>query len=309
MSLSQTHPLEGVYAASVTPLLPDFSPDLETFPQYLRFLADRGCHGALLLGTTGEGPSFSPEERCNIFKSGLLVRQTHPDFKLLAGTGTPSMDETIGLTKSAFDMGFDGVVVLPPYYYRNVSDDGLFDWFSQVLDKSVPSDGCFLGYHIPAISGIGISFKLIEKLMNAFPKRFCGLKDSSHDLKHAQRLGKQFGNDLLILNGNDGLFTSALHANAKGCITALANLCSPDLRLVWQAHQQGDTNIAAQSRLKTTRQVMSNYPPAAPLVKAILNKRFNFPLWPVHPPLLPLSPNIVEKANLEMDLVRDVRKP
>jgi 4-hydroxy-tetrahydrodipicolinate synthase len=141
----QKHPLSGVYAAAVTPLNADYSPDLEAIPELLAFLAERGCHGALLLGTTGEGPSFSAREREAIWKAGLKVREEYPEFRLLAGTGTPSLDETIMLTKTAFDIGYDGVVVLPPYYFRNASADGLLAWYRQVIEKGVPSDGAFLG--------------------------------------------------------------------------------------------------------------------------------------------------------------------
>jgi 4-hydroxy-tetrahydrodipicolinate synthase len=92
-------------------------------PRLLDFLARRGCHGALLLGTTGEGPSFAPEERIAIFRAALEVQQTQPAFRLLAGTGTPSLEETIILTRAAFDLGMDGVVVLPPYYFRKITDN------------------------------------------------------------------------------------------------------------------------------------------------------------------------------------------
>jgi len=118
--------IKGVYAASITPLKKDFSPDLGSLPGYLDFLARRGCHGALLLGTTGEGPSFSTKQRTEIFKAALEVRQEWPEFRLLAGTGTPSLDETEGLTKAVFDLGFDGAVTLPPYYFRASEEDGLF---------------------------------------------------------------------------------------------------------------------------------------------------------------------------------------
>jgi len=103
----------GIFAAAITPLRSDFSPDLSVLPLYLDFLAQRGCHGALLLGTTGEGPSFSPEQRRDVFRAALKVRQEHPEFRLLAGTGTPSLDETSALTRSAFDLGIGtGSIVL-----------------------------------------------------------------------------------------------------------------------------------------------------------------------------------------------------
>src|SRR5512143_3179954 len=99
--------LAGVYAAAVTPLKADFSPDVDAIPPFLSFLAGRGCHGALILGTTGEGPSFSPAERETIWRAAVKVRQQHPEFRLLAGTGTPSLTETIDLTRMAFDIVFD----------------------------------------------------------------------------------------------------------------------------------------------------------------------------------------------------------
>src|SRR3989304_3990611 len=132
--MSDLHPLAGVYAAAVTPLKHDstldtstlrhasLSASLEAVPVLLRFLASRGCHGALLFGTTGEGPSFSPKEREALLRSARVYRQQLPGFKLLAGTGTPSLSETIELTKLAFDLGSDGVFVLPPYYFPKATD-------------------------------------------------------------------------------------------------------------------------------------------------------------------------------------------
>src|SRR5574340_904978 len=151
------HSLSGVYAAAVTPLKPDLSPDLDAVAPFLGFLASRGCHGALIFGTTGEGPSFSPAERADVWRAALKVREQYPAFRLLAGTGTPSLTETIDLTRAAFDLGYDGVVTLPPYYFRKATDDGLFDWFEQLITKAVPRDGYLFGYHFPGVAGIGFS--------------------------------------------------------------------------------------------------------------------------------------------------------
>ncbi len=294
--MAYPHPLGGVYAAAVTPLGDDFSLDLEKLPELLAFLAGRGCHGALLLGTTGEGPSFSPEERRAILQAALLVRQEHPRFRLLAGTGTPSLDETIRLTRSAFDLGMDGVVVLPPYYFRNVRQEGLFLWFRQVIQQAVPRGGYLLGYHIPALSGVPLSLELLRRLRDAFPQQFAGIKDSSGEAGYAQQLGEAFGAEFLVLNGTDRLFILALRANAAGCITALANLISPTLRQVWDAHLRGASNLTAQSRLDKARSVLETYAPAAPFIKAILHHVHHFPKWSVRPPLLPLAPEIAAQA-------------
>src|SRR6185503_20436276 len=176
------------------------------------FLARRGCHGALLFGTTGEGPSFGPQERIEACKVALQVRQAHPDFKLFLGTGTPSLDETVTLTRAAFDLGYDGAVVLPPYYFRKVSDEGLFAWFGEVIRRAVPAGGAFFGYHIPPISGVALSLDLLARLKDTFPDRFTGLKDSSADAEHGRLLGERFGSDLLIFCSTDPLLRGALQA-------------------------------------------------------------------------------------------------
>ena len=288
--------LAGVYAAAVTPLRPDGAIALQDFPLLLDFLAQRGCHGALLFGTTGEGPSFSPTERLEALRSALLVRQKHPQFRLLFGTGTPSLEETASLTRAAFDLGVDGVVVLPPYYFRKVSDDGLMAWFSQVIETAVPAGGALLGYHFPNMSGVPLSLDLLKRLKEAYPETFAGIKDSSSDPEHARLLDETFGADLLVLTGSDRLFSHALQHAAGGCITAMANICSPDLRLVWEAHLQGTSDETAQARLSAARSVIERYPPAPSLIKALLARQHALPRWNVRPPLLPLPAELEEQA-------------
>ncbi len=291
--------IDGVIAAALTPLNPDGSIALEDLPLLLDFLARRGCHGALLLGTTGEGPSFAREERIAIAKRSLEVRAAYPDFLLLAGTGTPSIEETIALNRTIFDLGFDGVVVLPPYYFRKATEPGLLEWFSQVIRRSVPVGSAFLLYHIPGTTGIEISPDLIARLMDLFPDHRIGIKDSTADADHAVQLGTRFGRDLLTLNGTDSLFDLALEHSAAGCITAMANLRSPDLRRVYDQRQKGGSDPDAVSRLKTARGVMNRYAPFPPLYKALIHRLHALPQWAVRPPLLALRPELLEAALAE----------
>ena len=298
------HPLAGVYAAAVTPLKPDLSPDLNAIPRLLAFLAGRGCHGMLLLGTTGEGPSFSHEERLEIMRAALQVREINSNnqdttIRLLAGTGTPSLTETISLTRSAFDLGYNGVVVLPPYYYRKASDNGLFQFFKTLISQAVPADGFLLGYHIPGLAGIGFSPDLLVRLKDAFPNQFAGIKDSSHDADFAGRLGERFGSDLLVLNGTDTYLTLALKAKAEGCITAPANLISPDLRKIWDAFQHAEDVALIQERVGEIRRILEKIPPLPPVLKALLNKLHGFPPWPVRPPLEVLAPDQINSLSEE----------
>lgn len=297
------HPLAGIHAAALTPLQANDQPDLESIPQLLSFLAERGCHGALLLGTTGEGPSFGFEERLAIMRAALAVRQEHPDFRLLAGTGTPSLTETILLSKTAFDIGYDGVVTLPPYYFRTATQEGLFAWFRQILNRAIPSDGYLLGYHIPAVSGVPLHLDLLQQIKNAFPNQFAGIKDSSGDPTHAKELGQIFGDDLVVLTGNDALLSLALENQAAGCITAMANLFSPDLRIVWEAHRNGQSTEQAQRRLNTQHEILGNYQPFAASIKALLAHYHDFPNWPVRPPLVPLAEDQKQRAIQALDRI------
>jgi 4-hydroxy-tetrahydrodipicolinate synthase len=294
--MSYLHPLAGIYAAAVTPVKPDLSPDFESLPVLLSFLASRGCHGALLFGTTGEGPSFSPSEREAYFRVACEFRDQLPGFRLFAGTGTPSLSETIDLTKLAFDLGFDGVLVLPPYYFRKATDDGLFNWFSEVIRTAVPSDKYVLGYHFPNVAGIGFSLDLLARLKDAFPGQFAGIKDSSHDESLAVELGNRFGSDLAVFNGTDSHFHLALQNGASGAITAPANILSPGLREIWDLYQAGKDPSQVQRHVAEQRHILEKYMPFPPSLKALMHHLYDFPRWTVKPPLVELNVNMEEKA-------------
>ena len=295
----------GVFAAAVTPLNTDFTPDIDAIPMFLSFLAQRGCHGALILGTTGEGPSFAFEERKTIYQAANEVKKIHPDFILLAGTGSPSLQETINFTQLAFDLGLDGVVVLPPYYYKNVTEEGLFLWFSDVLDRAVPSDGVFFGYHIPQITNVSLSIDLFKRLKDEYPDQFKGVKNSSADPSFAIELGKSFGDDLTVFTGNDRLFSLSLEANASGCITALANLVSPELRTVWDAFHNGGSILEVQESLNLTRTIFDRYPPAAAVIKSMLSLCHGLPKWNVRQPLIPLPEDLERQILVDLGWVCD----
>jgi 4-hydroxy-tetrahydrodipicolinate synthase len=296
-----THRLSGIYAAAVTPLKPDFSIYLGAIPPLLDFFAKRGCHGVLLFGTTGEGPSFSPQERIEASKTAMMVKQAYPDFKLFMGVGTPSLDETVSLTKAAFEIGFDGVLSLPPYYFRKVSDDGLFTWFSEVIKRAVPGDGAFFAYHIPSVSGVAVSPDLMARLKDAFPAQFMGVKDSSGDAEYGKALCDRFGDDLIVYCGTDPLLQNALKHGGGGAITAPANLFSPELRQMWDAHVGGTDSSAIQKRIETYRTILDKYQPAPASLKALLARMHNLPNFPVRPPVMPISKEVEDLAYSELE--------
>lgn len=300
--MTSQHPLAGVYAAAVTPIHTSASTlDLESVPVLLSFLASRGCHGAVLFGTTGEGPSFSPSERESLMRSASTYRHQLPGFRLIAGTGTPSLSESIDLTKLAFDLGYDAALVVPPYYFRKATDDGLFAWFSELINKAVPKDRYILGYHFPNVAGIGFSIELLARLKDAFPTKFAGIKDSSHDADLARNLGKKFGDDLVVLTGTDTYLQMAMENKAAGCITAAANLISPDLREVWDLINAGKDVSEAQEHVSKQRHFLEKYPPFPPTIKALLHRIHGLPRWAVKPPLESLSAELEEKAVQEFE--------
>lgn len=295
------HPLSGVYAAAVTPLKSDSTLDLEAIPALLKFFAARGCHGIVLFGTTGEGPSFSPAEREAWMRAVSECRSLVPGFRLIAGTGTPSLSESIELTKLSFDLGFDGALLVPPYYFRKATDDGLFNWFSEVVHKAVPSNGYILGYHFPNVAGIGFSIELLARLKDAFPTQFAGIKDSSHDADLAHTLGETFGADLAVFSGTDSYMQLAMQNHAAGCITAPANILSPGLREIWDLLNEGKDASEAQAHVKKQREILDKYPPFPPTLKALLHRLHGFPRWSVKPPLVELAPELEEKVVSELE--------
>jgi 4-hydroxy-tetrahydrodipicolinate synthase len=285
--LTTKHTPCGVFAAALTPLKADGSLDLDNVLPYLDFLNNRGCHGALLFGTTGEGPSFSPRERVELVKVAVGIKRTHPDFMLLMGTGTPSLDETIELTRSAFELGIQGVVVLPPYFNHKVSDEGLFAWYGAVLQKAVPRDGFMLGYHIPQMTGVPFSIQLLDRLKTAYPETFVGIKNSWTEKEFALTVGDHFGPDFTVMAGFDNLFGPTLEKHGSGCITASATLVSPLLRKLYDAFQAGGEYASIQAELERIRTIMDTCPPAPALIKGLLARWHNLPLWNVSPPLCP----------------------
>lgn len=296
-----SHPLAGVYAAAVTPLKLDSALDLDSLPALLTFLAKRGCHGVVLFGTTGEGPSFSPGEREMMMRVACEFRTSMPGLRLIAGTGTPSLSETIELTKLAFDLGFEAALAVPPYYFRKATDSGLFAWFSEVIKKAVPSDGYLLGYHFPHVAGIGFSMELLARLKDAFPTQFAGIKDSSHDSELARNLGEKFGSGLVALNGTDSYLQLAMQNKAAGCITAPANILSPGLREIWDLMNEGKDATEIQGYVKKQRDILEKYPPFPPTLKALLHRLHGLPRWAVKPPLESISQELEEQVVQEFE--------
>jgi 4-hydroxy-tetrahydrodipicolinate synthase len=149
---------------------------------------------------------------------------------------------------------------------------------------------------------VGLSINLLEGLVERNPSKFSGLKDSSGDIEFAKQLGDKFGDELSVFTGNDLLLTEALNNQASGCITAMANLISPELHSLWESFQLNETVKLTQERINHVRKTCEQYQPFPPLIKLLMNKYFDFPLWPVCPPLVAQSEETADQLSTLFNL-------
>jgi 4-hydroxy-tetrahydrodipicolinate synthase len=273
--LSKT--LSGVIAAVATPVTENGSPDFARAVKLARFLLDNGCDGLNVLGTTGEATSFSREERMavmNAYKADGL-----PLNRLMAGTGAAAVSDAVALTRHAAELGFGGALVLPPFYYKGVPDDGLAAYISALVQATDAKPLPIYLYHFPAMSGLPWHVALIKRLRDTFPGRIVGLKDSSGDMPFA-RAAAAIAKDFAVFPSTEACLMEARGGAFAGCISATAN-CNPDL--CGRAWRSGDA--AALEQAVTIRKLFDGKPLVSG-VKALLAHIHGDPaLAQVKPPL------------------------
>lgn len=280
--------LSGVFAAALTPLQADGSPDYVAMAGHCRWLLEHGCDGLAVLGTTGEANSFTLAERIGILES--QVAAGIPSHVLMPGTGCCALADTIALCRTAVDLGAPGVLVLPPFYYKNVSDDGLFAAYSEIVERVGDSRLRIYLYHFPQMSGVPIGTALIERLLRAYPGSFAGMKDSSGDLANMTRNMQAFPG-FAVFSGSDEFLLPVLRAGGAGCITAVANVAAFIAAEVVAAYRRGDREAAerAQERLGRVRRIIAAYPLTAALKDIMARHSGNEGWRRIRPPLTPLA--------------------
>jgi len=287
-----THPT-GVFSAALTPLNADLSPDHTSFVAHCRYLLDEGCNGIAMLGTTGEANSFSARERMALLDA--VVAGGIAPSQLLPGTGVAAFTETVELTKHALSLGVTTVVMLPPFYYKDVSDDGVFAAYSEVLQRVGDDRLRVVLYHIPQFSAVPLGHDLIARLIAAYPTTITGIKDSAGKLDNMTAMVSRFPG-FSVLAGADPLLLPLLRAGGAGCITATSNLVARDLAFIAAHFNDADRAAevdAAQARVVATRNRASKFAQIASL-KAMTAARTGQPGWQrMRPPLAALSPDEV----------------
>lgn len=288
--------ISGVFCAAATPLNEDLSPDLGMFATHCRALLDDGCDGIALLGTTGEANSFSSGERRAILEAALSAG-IDPGC-LLPGTGLANIPETVDLTRHALSCGVTTVVMLPPFYYKGVSDDGLFDAYARVIEGIGDTRLRVILYHIPQMTGLPIGHDLIGRLVAAFPGTVIGIKDSAGKIENMEAMVARFPG-FAVLAGADPLLLPLMRMGGAGCITATSNLVGRELAYVFR-HATDDAKgagvAAAQARINAYRDLSNSYV-QIPAIKAMIGRRHGHDGWArTRPPLVPTTAS--ERADL-----------
>ena len=265
-------PIHGVFCASATPVLEDGTLDHAAFAVHARALLDEGCDGIALLGTTGEANSFSLAQRQALLDT-VIASGVDPQ-RLLPGTSQTNVPDTVTLVRHAVEAGVKAAVVLPPFYYKGVSDEGLFRFYTEVIEGVGRDDLRVVLYHIPPIAQVGLSIELVGRLLEAFPGIVVGIKDSSGKLDSMQAFATSFDN-FSVLAGADPFMLPLLRSGGAGCITSSSNLIGKHLRVVfdhWHEPKQVARVNAAQERINAWRDLSNAYV-QLPTVKAMLAKR------------------------------------
>ena len=275
----------GVLVPAVTPFQRDLGVDARRFVDHCRWLLAEGASGLAVFGTTSEANSLSTPERMDLLEH--LIESGIPAGVLLPGTGCCALPDTVALTKHATERRAFGVLMLPPFYYKGVSDDGIHASIAEVVQRVADDRLRIYLYHIPPMAGVAFSLPLIERLLKDFPRIVVGIKDSSGDWNNTQALLDSFPG-FEVFPGSETHLLDALRKGGAGCISATANVNVAAISRVIREWQGADAD-ALQDGIARTRGAIQKFPMVA-ANKAILARVRDDPAWDVvRPPLRPLA--------------------
>ncbi len=275
----------GVLAPVITPFDEDLSANGEKYITHCRWLISQGV-GLAVFGTNSEANSLSVDEKIDLLDQ--LVAAGIDPAVLMPGTGSCALTDTVRLTAHAVSLGCGGTLMLPPFYYKGVSDDGLFAFFSEVIERVASDKLQIYLYHIPPISQVPLSLPLIERLATAYPAVIAGIKDSSGDWENTQALNALDIDDFRVFCGSESFLLRNMQHGGAGCISATANVnpaAIADLHDNWQSEQAQQD----QNKLDEIRAIFQSMP-MIPALKAATGMYTGDPAWRrVRPPLVSLS--------------------
>ena len=299
--LAASERIRGVLAPVVTPFKVDLSPDRERFIRHCQWLLSQNC-GLAPFGTTSEANSMSTDERISLLEA-LLAAGIDPS-RMMPGTGRCSIVETVALTAHAVKHGCAGVLMLPPFYYKDVGEEGLYRYFSEVVQRVGDARVRIYLYHIPPVAIVGITPKLVERLLNAYPNAIAGMKDSSGDWNNTKTFLDAFtesahpaptGFDVFV--SSESFLLANMRNGGAGTISATANVNPAAIHELYTVAADVDLE-PQQARLNVVRDVFSSrkFPSMIAALKQAIAIYGNDPEWArVRPPLVELT---TEQAKL-----------
>jgi 4-hydroxy-tetrahydrodipicolinate synthase len=288
--------IRGVLAPVVTPSKQDLSPDRERFIAHCKWLLSQNC-GLAVFGTNSEANSLAVEERAMLLDE--LVAAGINASRMMPGTGCCSIMETVTLTAQAVEHGCAGVLMLPPFYYKDVSEEGLYRYFSEVVQRVGDARLKIYLYHIPPVAVVGITTGLVERLLAAYPTAIAGMKDSSGDWNNTRMFLDSFasaspartGFDVFV--GSESFLLANMRNGGVGTISATANVNPAAIYRLYREWHTADDADQQQSKLNVVRQVFSSrkFPSMIAALKQAIAIYGDDPAWAnVRPPLVELTP-------------------
>jgi 4-hydroxy-tetrahydrodipicolinate synthase len=293
-----SQPFAGVLVPVLTPFTPQGAPDAARFVGFCRWLLDQGAGGLAIFGTTSEANSMSAGERMELLDR--LIESGIPAQRLMPGAGACSVTEAAALARHAVGRGCGGVLLLPPFYYKPVSDDGVFAFVSSVVDRVGSAALKVFLYHIPPVAVVGYSLDLVGRLIAAYPETVVGLKDSSGDWGNTAALLERYPG-FTVFPGSEVFLLDGLRKGAVGCITASGNVNVPGIKKVYDNWRTPQAD-ALQAEITTVRKTLQAYP-MVPALKRVVAHFHDDPDWAaVRPPMVPLDE--AQSAALLADLAK-----
>lgn len=275
--------MQGIIAAVPTPTDAAGKPQCAPFIEHCQWAMTNGCDGLNVLGSTGEANSFDKGTRADIM--AWAVKAVDP-VRLMVGTGTPSLAETISLTCHADDLGFAAALVLPPYYYKPTSDDGLFRWYEALHEALGTRPIKVYFYNYPQMTGIPLSHRLLARLCATYPDRFAGIKDSSGDLEYCRELASKLPG-FAVFPSSETSLAEAGRSGFAGCISATVNHSSAVCAQIWK--DRSDPDPALIEKIAGLRAGLMSHP-LIPSIKYMVARRTGNAIWHnAVPPFLPLD--------------------
>jgi 4-hydroxy-tetrahydrodipicolinate synthase len=290
--------ITGVLSPVVTPFKADLSPDPERFVRQCRWLLSLNV-GLAVFGTNSEANSLSVEEKIELLDR--LVAAGLDPGRMMPGTGCCALPDSVRLTAHAVKLGCGGVLMLPPFYYKGVSDEGLFRSFAEVIERVGESRLRVYVYHIPPVSQVPITLGLVERLLKAYPTQTAGMKDSGGDWKNTQAFLDAFAKSGFdVFAGSETFLLQNMRNGGAGCISATANVNPGAIARLFDTWQGADAD-AQQGRLDEIRGTFAKFP-IIPALKAAIAHYGGDASWAtVRPPLVDLTADQAKALATELD--------